>query len=65
MPSSIVYGLPAAPADAARRARLRSSQRLALAALLAAAALAVIARWGQPRWPALGYLAAFAEAAVV
>jgi len=65
MPSSIAHGLPAAPGDAARRARLRSAQGLALAALLAAAVLAVVARWGQSRWPALGYLAAFAEAAVV
>jgi len=50
---------------AARTRRLRSMQRLATAMLVAVAALYVVARVFEARHPAIGYIRAFCEAAMV
>jgi uncharacterized membrane-anchored protein YjiN (DUF445 family) len=55
----------AANADAERRQRLRAMQRLALALLLAMAVLFVLAHALRGRHEAWGYVAAFAEAAMI
>jgi uncharacterized membrane-anchored protein YjiN (DUF445 family) len=58
-------GLAASSADA-RRARSLARMRLAATALLALMAVVfVLASLGAPRWPALAYVRAFAEAGVV
>ena len=60
---------PPAPAKGAsadgRAARLRRMQALATGLLVAMAGVYVAASLAVPRWPAAGYLRAFAEAAVV
>lgn len=54
-----------APGHSAAQARLRRLKALALALLLGALAVLVVAKVLQPRYPWLGYVAAFAEAAVI
>jgi uncharacterized membrane-anchored protein YjiN (DUF445 family) len=56
---------PRREADSAKRVQLRRVQRLATACLLLALAGLVAAKWLEPRHIAFGYLAAFAEAAVI
>ncbi len=51
--------------DLAKRARLRSARLLALGLLLAAGALYIVATHFESRDPALGFLAAFSQAAMV
>ena len=51
--------------DLERKASMRRMQRLALALLLAAAVIFVVARWQEDAHPWVGYVRAFAEAAMV
>mgnify|MGYP001586414132 FL=1 len=44
---------------------MRRLRRVATALLLFAAALFTAATWKEPQWPWLGFVAAFAEAAMV
>jgi uncharacterized membrane-anchored protein YjiN (DUF445 family) len=53
------------PREAEKRAGLRRTKFLATAALCLCVAVFVAARWWQPRWPWLGFVAAFAEAATI
>jgi uncharacterized membrane-anchored protein YjiN (DUF445 family) len=55
----------AAPDAAVRTRRLRHMQRIATAMLLVVAAIYVVARVFEARHPAIGYLRAFCEAAMV
>jgi uncharacterized membrane-anchored protein YjiN (DUF445 family) len=57
--------LSSAELDAAKLAALRRTKLLATAALCLCVALFVIARLYQARWPWLGFVAAFAEAATI
>lgn len=58
------WGEPAAN-DALRAARLAQAKRLATGVLAGCALLFIVARVLQPEFPAFGYLAAFAEAAII
>jgi hypothetical protein len=58
-------GLQPSPDDALRRDRLVRMQRVATGLLVVVAVLFVVARQYEGRYPALGYLRAFAEAAMV
>jgi uncharacterized membrane-anchored protein YjiN (DUF445 family) len=51
--------------EAEKRAALRRTKFLATAALGLCVAVFIAARWWQPRWPWLGFVAAFAEAATI
>jgi len=65
MTSARPTGPSPAPDVAASARRLRSMQRIATAMLLAVAAIYVVARVFEGRHPAIGYLRAFCEAAMV
>jgi len=54
-----------APDEAAKRAALRRTKLVATLALVACVAVFLAARALQPTWPALAYVAAFAEAAAI
>ena len=51
--------------DREKEGALRRTKALATGALALCAALFVSARFGEARWPALGFVAAFAEAAMI
>lgn len=53
------------PDDEVKRIRLVKMKRVATAMLVAVAAIFVVARYYESQYPALGYLRAFAEAAMV
>ena len=63
--SSLPPGLQPGPDDALRRERLVRMQRVATGLLVVVAVLFVVARQYEGQYPALGYLRAFAEAAMV
>ncbi len=58
-------GTPRSANDAAKRARLRLAQGLALGLLVAAGLLYIMARALMPAYPWLRYLAAFSQAAMI
>lgn len=56
---------PQSPADLQRRSELRQMKRFAMALLLFVTAVFVVARWQEDQHDWLGYVRAFAEAAMV